>query len=256
MQIVSLITDYGTQDYYLAELKTAIYRRAGIVQLLDVSHRVESHDISTAAYFLENIIQKLPKGSIHIVSVNNYYIKKPDFLVFKHTDQYFVGPDNGLFSLVFEDFEQQELFKIEGVKHQISDLKELYAHTVASIVHGFPLSEIGNLHTTPTLKLKIRPVINSDHVRATIIHIDHYENVIINLKKEDFMRLRNGRSFYLYYKQHDPISQISNHYADVPTGEVLCRFNSMGYLELAINMGRAASMLNLAKNETIQIDFR
>ena len=256
MQIVSLITDYGTQDYYLAELKAAIWRRAGMVHLLDVSHHVASHDITTAAYFIENIIQKLLPGSINLVSVHNYYRKNPEFIVFKYQEQYFIGPDNGLFSLVFEDFGQFEIYKIDGQKHQIGDLKELFAHTVASIVHGFPLVDIGSLHTTPDLKLKIRPVINSDHIRAMVIHIDHNENVIINLKKEDFMRLRNGRSFYVYYKQHNPISHISNHYADVPVGDVLCRFNSMGYLELAINMGKAASMLNLARNETIQIDFR
>ena len=63
------------------------------------------------------------------------------------------------------------------------------------------------------------------------------------------------RNFSLYFKRHDPIERISNHYSDVQIGEVLCLFNSAGYLEIAINMGKAASMLGLKMDESVQLDF-
>ncbi|MBK9042190.1 MAG: SAM-dependent chlorinase/fluorinase [Saprospiraceae bacterium] len=95
----------------------------------------------------------------------------------------------------------------------------------------------------------------NSQIRATIIYVDHYDNVIINLRKEDFEKIRQDRKFEIYYKQHDPINYLSRNYGDVAIGDPVAFFNSSGYLELAINMGKASSVFNLHRNENIQINF-
>ena len=92
-------------------------------------------------------------------------------------------------------------------------------------------------------------------IRGSVIYIDHYENVVVNITREQFEKNRAGRDFSIYIKRNDAIREISTRYQDVPVGETLCLFNSNQYLEIAIHAGSAASMLGLTVDETVQIDF-
>lgn len=255
MQVVTLTTDFGNQDYYVAELKGALLSIAGQVELVDVSHSISSYDIVQASFYVQNIYNKFPLGTIHIVAVHHYYSRKNRILVFKRDGHFFVAPDNGVASLLFEDLKIGEIFTIDESELQFDTIVDIYAHVVGYIKHNLPVEEIGPRVDSINKKLQLEPVITDNQIRATIMHVDHYDNVIVNLKKEEFEQIRNGRKFELYYKQNEPIDHISRMYSDVVVGEVLCMFNSDGYLEIAINMGKASSMLNLFRNETIQINF-
>ena len=206
-----------------------------------------------AAYYLQNVKDSFPKGTIHIVAVYNYYDEDSKFVAFEKEGQYFLGPNNGVLSLVFEQIDTDTIYEID-FGDSIS-LTQIYSHAVAMISNNIPLEEIGpkikNFHT----KLPISPVITPSQIRATILHIDHYNNAVINITEDQFNKIRNGRKFEIYFKQTDPITQISRHYGEVPVGEVLALFDSTGYLVIAINMNRASDQLNLNKNETIQINF-
>ena len=255
MHIVSLTTDFGLQDYYVAELKAHILNQSKDVQLIDVSHSIDSHDIVQAAHFLDNAFRSFPVGTIHLVAVYNYYDKNSSFILFQREGHYFIGPDNGVFSLIFEDIKAEEVVRLDNAQNEGIRLAEIMSVAVGDIIHGKELDQIGSRTNAINQKMGIKPVVTSSQIRATIIHIDHYENVIINLKKDQFEKIRKGRRFQLYYKQTDPVTKISENYSDVPITDVMCLFNAAGYMEIGINMGRASSMLNLNKNETIQINF-
>lgn len=252
MQLISLITDYGNIDYYSAELKAALYKRCESIQILDISHELEVHNISLAAYHLKYMLPSLPDKSIIIVAVNNYYERRPKYIVFKHEEKYFIGPDNGIFSLVFEEL--SDVYEINPLENS-RQVTDIYAHASACIHHQLPFEEFANPLKEINSKITFRPVVTSTQIKATIIHIDKYENVITNLTRELFEKSRNGRMFSIYYKPNDPIEMLSKHYGDVAVGETLAMFNSANHLELAINMGKASSVLHLFQNETIQIDF-
>lgn len=255
MQVVTITTDFGNKDYYVAELKGALLTKAGKVEIVDVSHSVPSYDIVQAAFFVENIFRKFPIGTIHIIAVHHYYARKNRLLVFKREGHFFVAPDNGVASLLFEDLKIGEIYTIDETELKFETMIDIYAHVVGYIKHNLPIEDIGLKVDRINKKLQLEAVVTDNQIRATIMHVDHYDNVIINLKKEKFESIRNGRKFELYYKQNEPIDHISRTYSDVTVGEVLCMFNSDGYLEIAINMGKASSMLNLLRNETIQINF-
>ena len=255
MHIVSLTTDFGLQDYYVAELKAHILQRSTDIQLVDVSHSIDSHDIVQAAHFLDNVFRSFPTGSIHLVAVYNYYDKNSSFILLEREGHFFVGPDNGVFSLIFDDLQSEEVVRLDHEEIVDRSIAEILSWTVGKLIGGSSVQEIGSTVASINQKMGIKPVVTSSQIRATIIHIDHYENVIINLKKDQFEKLRKGRGFQLYYKQTDPVTRISEDYADVPITDVMCLFNSAGYMEIGINMGKASSMLNLNKNETIQINF-
>ncbi|HMQ05780.1 MAG TPA: SAM-dependent chlorinase/fluorinase [Saprospiraceae bacterium] len=252
MQIITLTTDYGTTDYYVAELKGSILKEQPATLFVDISHEIESYDIVQAAFFLSASYPKFPQGTIHIVSVYNYYTNPAEFIVFSRNDQYFIGPNNGVYSLIFEDLSEDEVFQVASNGESLTNI---YSKAIDVIVNDRDLTRLGTHISDLTRKMGIQPVITSNQIRATIIHIDHYENVIVNLKKELFEKVRNNRPFSIYYKQTDPIQTISKHYGDVEMGETLSLFNSAGYMEIAVNMGKASTMYNLNKDETIQIYF-
>lgn len=253
MQIVSLTTDFGLSDYFVAALKASILSQAGEVQFIDVSHEIPQHDIMQAAYFLNNVHRSFPIGTIHILAVYNYYAPDSHFVLYARDQHYYIAPNNGVLSLLFDDIDPSEVRNIdfgEGLRHT-----SILANAVALIANGLELEEIGPITSNLSTKLPIRPVITKSQIRATIMHIDHFENAVINISQEQFEQVRNGRRFEIYYKQTEPINKISKHFAEVPIGDVLAMFDSSGYLVIAMNMQKASSMLNLVKNETIQINF-
>lgn len=256
MAIVSLTTDFGIKDHYVAILKASILSRYQEVTFVDISHAVDSHDIVQGAFYLSNSYKHFPENAIHVAAVYNYYQSDFRLLVFKKEGQYFIGPDNGIFSLMFEDFTSTQVHEVNMQSlPPDQSLHQILAHVVACISHGLGLEEIGPAAENLKRKMGIQPVVTKNQIRATIIHIDHFENVVINLSQEQFEKVRQGREFEMYYKQHDPITMISKSYGSVDIGDVLCIFNSSGYLEISLNMGKASSMLGLHKNETVQINF-
>jgi S-adenosylmethionine hydrolase len=147
------------------------------------------------------------------------------------------------------------IYQVESPDPENSNVNTIFSHAAAYIGHGLPLEDIGAKIAQFNKKLVIQPVITSNQIRATIIHVDHFENVVINLKRDLFEKVRNNRRFELYFKPNDPITFLSKDYGDVSIGDTLAFFNSSGYLEIALNMDKASSMLNLQKGEMIQINF-
>lgn len=253
-RIVTLTTDLGWKDYYLGSVKGSILSIDPTVNLVDLSHDIKTYDIVEAAFVLKNVYPNFPKGTIHLINVNSFQNRKTYFLVAKEHDQYFVGPDNGLFTLVFDEL-PLELYRIEVEMDGTFPLNAIIAKIIGHLLKESPLTEIGEPQREIEQRIALQPVTSKFQIRGTVIHIDNYENVILNINKSLFERVRQGREFSLYFKRFDPICVMSDHYADVTVGETLCLFNSAGYLEIAINMGKAASMHSLNIDDTVQIDF-
>jgi hypothetical protein len=254
MQLVSLITDFGNIDYNLAQLKAGLLSKCKDISIIDSCNDVKLHDIVSASFILKNVFSYFKEGSIHIVAVNNHYDEKPKYLCFKYRNQYFIGPDNGVFSLAIDDFESIDIWELNSHEDHQSPT-DWYIHACACITHELPFEEFSTRMEELTVMIDFQPVINSHQLRASIIYIDHYGNAVTNLSKKTFEEARQGRKFMLYFNPHDPLDYVSKSYSSVGVGEVLCRFNKVGLLEIAINMGDASVILNLHKNETIQIDF-
>jgi S-adenosylmethionine hydrolase len=257
MNILTLTTDFGQKDYYAAMLKGRILSYGMPVQFVDVSHRVSAFNIVEAAYMVRNVYSSFPKGSVHLLSVHNFYDANPRFLAVFKDGHYFIAADNGIFSLLFPeqpDF-MYELPLSEEEEPSLLDMQLVFAKAVAHIFQGKPFPEIGKPTHRCLQRIALQPITGKDYIRAAVVHVDVYENVILNVDRELFDRIAQGRSFELYFKRFDPISQLSKNYAEVPIGEVLCLFNSSGLLEIAVNLGKAASLFGLRVDDTVQLDF-
>lgn len=254
MPIVTLTSDFGRGDYYLPLIKGAILSQDDQLRLVDITHEIESYDIVQAAFIFRNAWHSFPEGTIHLISVNDYYQETCRFLAVQYQQHYFIGPDNGIFTLIFRG-EEIKAYALPVVDNAHFGLQQIYATAIGHIVKGAAFEKIGMLVEDPVQRITFQPVVQPTAIRGSVIHVDRYNNAILNIDRDLFDRIGAGRSFQLFFKRHDPITKLSEHYHDVPIGEVLCLFNSAGQLEIAINMGKAAELLGLKVEDTVQLEF-
>lgn len=254
MPIVTLTTDFGTKDYYAAALKGVLLSEQADLHIVDITHNVNNFDIVQAAFLFKNAWPAFPPGTIHLVFVNDLVHDTPSFLLFKQFDQYFICPDNGILGLIFPDAKGQ-IYRLPAPKEKGDSQKKLLAQAIKRILQKQALSQVGKAVKKTVQRLTFRPVITNDQIRGSIIYVDNYENAISNIEENLFNKVGKNRPFEISFKSHPPITGLSKGYSEVEVGAPLCLFNREGFLEIAINMGKAASLLGLQNEEMIQIDF-
>jgi len=254
MTIVTLTTDFGKNNYNIAALKGAIISLQPESQLIDISNEIENYDIVEAAFMLSNSYKFYPKNTVHIVAVNSYYSKRIRLLLLKKEDYYFIAPDNGLLSLLFDNPDMNDIRYIEYGKSS-GDLYKSIAELVAKSQQTQNFEEIGERVLSINKRITLKPVVSSNSIRATAIFIDKFGNVILNVTREFFDSIVGEKPFQLYYSPKGYIDKIQNKYSDVPYGDELLLFNSAGYLEIAVNMGNASETLEIVRDATLQIVF-
>ena len=253
MRLITLSTDFGISDYYVALLKGHILKQNLDAQIIDITHSITPFDIMEGAFFLKSSYRPFPKGTIHVILVNTFYAAQNKLVLFEKNGFFFLGPNNGIFSLVFDTHDSKGIIEINlGPK---DDLYQTISRAIYLLKQGANFSLIGDPIPQYDIKLTLQAVVSSDYIRATIIHVDQFGNVIVNLSRTAFYHVCKDRIYAIYYKSSEPLTKLSARYSDVANGDVCAFFNDIDLLEIGINMGNAHQLLNLNKNETIQIDF-
>ena len=256
MPIITITSDWGRKDHYLAAVKGAIYSRLNDVNIIDISHDISHYNIMEAAFVVKNCWRNFPSGSVHIIAVDSEAsVKNPHMLVMAD-GQYFIAADTGIFSLIF-DTAPDQIYEI--TTYQDSDIftfpaRDVFVKVACHLASGGKLTEIGQARPSFNQLKVFNPVIENDRIKGVVIYIDHYENVITNINRKDFNEVGKGRKFTLHFRGEE-LHQVHTAYSDVPEGEILAVFGATNLLEIAINKGNAAGLLGLEINETIRIEF-
>lgn len=178
----------------------------------------------------------------------NLFEKRPEQLLLAfHRNQYILCADNGLLNMILEETPEMVI----GIQlDKLATRNTLYCadvmgNAVNKLIQGEPIQSIGEADTRYIEKNHLRPLLDNNWIEGQIIFIDNFENVIINITRDQFEEQRKGRSFRIVFKRDEVIDRISETYADAAEGEKLALFNSAGYLEIAINKGNAAGLFGL-----------
>jgi len=257
MSTITITSDLGSSDHYLAVMKGQLLSQLGDVNIIDISNNIEKFNIPQAAFILKNSYANFPPATVHIVLVG---ISSPDidYIIIKHKDQYFVGQDNGLFSLVFEN-EPILAYQLNlSAPPELASFpeKSILIQAASHLSRGGVPEVIGEQIQSLASMISYAPVIQNDTIRASVQHIDGYGNVITNLSKDLFSKYARERNVDIRFRiPHARVTKISNKYSDVDGGDIVALFNSAGLLEIAINSGKAAGLLGIRINDTISINF-
>ena len=258
MPVITLTTDLGQRDHYVAAVKGELLKAIPDATIVDISNEIEPFNILHAAFVLKNSYHHFPAGTFHLIGVNTQHETGMAFLIVVKDSFVFIGPDNGIFGLLWDGEPMKEVYRLELSEEESKStlpLRDIYVRVVKHLAIGRNISEVALKTSSVRLSAIGRPIIQDRTIKGTIIYFDRFENAIVNVRKDEFERARNGRKFICHFKRYDDIDAISDNYFDVPESEKLCLFNSSGYLEIAINKGNAMGLLNLNIGDIVQIEF-
>ncbi len=254
MRLVTITTDFGTQDGFVTSLKGAIYSAESSLQVVDLSHDIDPYDIVIGALFVQQALRHFPKGTIHIAAVDVLYDTYGSLLVGNRDGYIVIAPNNGLLSLLgFGDDDMVYLseFVYENYNAYLTGVKQILQHLFGEQ----PIEALGTIYPGHKRRFELSATIRPSQIGASVIHIDRFENAILNVDRKLFEKNRAGRIFGIYYKRTEPITEISPSYGSIQIGEVGVIINSYGLLEIGINKGKAHSLLGLSKEDSIIIEF-
>lgn len=259
MGIITLTTDLGHRDFYQAALKGSILTLLPQVRLVDISHEIPSFNIQHAAFILQNAYHYFPKNTVHLIGIDTVFQEGSRYIAMEYNDHFFVGADNGIFSVILGEDKPKKLIEIEimqDLRFLHFPLADILVKAACHIAKGDPIEALGSLIESPLQKMSLQPIIEKNTIKGHVSYIDSFGNVISNVSKELFNKVQQGRNFVLHFKRNETIEKMSWHYNEVTEGEKLCLFGISNYLEIAINKGNASQLLGLNQDEMIMIEFK
>lgn len=274
MQFITLTTDLGLSDHYVATIKAAILQLCSSpIHLIDLTHDVMPFDVAEAAFHVSQAYSSFPDGTIHIIGVDsepifNFGNSEGSFpSVMVMNNQYFISNDNGFFGVLARANHSYSFYRIEDVLSSPKGFKfptkNMLVPIAAKIVNGEKIEDIATPHSTFKKAFASVPVIEEFLIKGAIIHFDKFGNAITNIDSDLFQKIGGNAPFVIKIREGESykIDVISKTYNEVPEGEKVALFNENGLLEIAINKGAnernggAQKLFALRKNDTIRIEF-
>jgi S-adenosylmethionine hydrolase len=260
---VTLTTDFGLQDAYVAAMKGAMLAVAPGLRLVDVTHLVEPQDVMGAAFVLRQVVPFFPEGTVHLAVVDPGVGTARRALAARFRGHHFVGPDNGLLALLLDEDETPEVVVLDRPAFWRTPApartfhgRDVFGPVAAHLAAGRALGEVG----TPTDRyerlLWALPIADAEGIQGWVVHVDRFGNCITNVPGAllDGAAGAPGRPAKCYAGSAI-LDGIRATYADVPPGEPLALVGSSGHLEISVRDGDAATLLALRKGSRISLVY-
>lgn len=262
---IALLTDFGTKDHYvgvvkgriLQEVFNALPNPGFFIQFIDLSHEVPPQDIKRGAILLYFSYKYFPKNTIFLCIVDPGVGTERRAILIKTSDHIFVGPDNGIFSLIYlreKNFSCFEILEEKTLRPPFSSTfhgRDLFAPAVASLLCETPLEDFTRKLSKKFLKkLNFKlPEKTKEGLKLDIWYVDHFGNLITNLHKDE-IKDKKGIKVLVDGKEVPLVKT----YGYGKPGEIIALFGSEGLLEIAVNRGSAERLLRKPKIEVILED--
>src|SRR5690606_38659343 len=169
MGVITLTTDLGHRDFYQAALKGSIISQLPDVRLVDITHEIPSFDIQRAAVVLRNAFRYFPKGTVHIIGIDTVFQEDSHYAMMKFDDHFFVGADNGIFSIILGENDPPELYEIDimqDLRYLQFPLADILCNAACHIAQGEPLSEMGQPIDKPLKKVLVQPWVGPSTIKG------------------------------------------------------------------------------------------
>ncbi len=257
--IITLLTDFGSQDYFVGAMKGAILSINPHALIIDITHEIPPQDIETAAFNLLATYKDFPKGAIHVAVVDPGVGSTRKPILIECGEQFFVGPDNGIFSWICEregsgraiHLTNQAFFRqpVSATFHG----RDIFAPVAAALSSGVAMTEFGDRLSDYVRLDPLLPAVASDgSVEGRVIQIDRFGNCITNLTSEHFSADQAASGAKLRFNGRE-ISSFRQSFAEGGEDEddLFCLVGSAGFLEIAVRNSSAARVLNAERGHRV-----
>ncbi|MBD3206352.1 hypothetical protein GF319_08415 [Candidatus Bathyarchaeota archaeon] len=261
MNMISLLTDYGIKDSYVAEVKGVMLRINPEATIVDISHDVGNYEISSGAFHMTRSALYFPEGTVHVGVVDPTVGSSRKAIIIKTEQAWFVGPDNGLLSPAAERLGVQTVYEITGhpeFPRKVSDVfdgRDTFGPTGALLSRGVSPKDIGKEIDNYVKSEMYNPKIRDDTVYSEIIHVDGFGNCVTNITYEtlDKLKVKENYTFELKVGEKKIKLPYLRRFSQVPEGDPLLLVAGGGYLEVAVNQGNASNSIGLSKGDKIEL---
>ena len=274
--IITLTTDFGLRDAYVAAMKGVILRLAPAAMIVDITHEVAPQDIEEAAYTLAQACRWYPAGTIHVVVVDPGVGTARRPLLASAGGHYFIAPDNGVLSFALERAVTEDGAGMMSAIHEVlrggeiqvrhctkPDFwlsqrsrtfhgRDIFAPMAAWLARGVEPGRFGEVIQDYRRLEPPRPQAAADRVRGTILHQDRFGNLITNLSPQDLDWRMEAPQSWRGHAGSAEIRELRDCYAEAPRGQVFAIWGSAGWLELSAAGESAAEMTGLRRGDTVE----
>ena len=266
MAVITITSDYGLKDHYVAALKGALHRELDHPQIVDITHEIQAFNITEAAFILRNAYHHFPKGSIHLVCVDEEALPDRPHVAVRINEHIFIAADNGLLSMVSPGYKPDSIHAIDFRNSpELTSARDIFARAAGHLARGGKLDLLGRAITTIKTMQVPNPVVreSGNYLVGSVIHIDRFGNLVTNLSKKFVMEHAKGRQPRIILLKNRQISRILDHYnQETEAGKAIAIFNAADLLEIAIfrsgtdTHGGARELLGMRVNDAVNIEFR
>lgn len=274
MSIITLTSDFGNLDYRVSAMKGKILSLNPEVNIIDITHDIQSFNLIQTSYIVRNAYKYFPEGTIHIVSVDSFFHKSRKNILYKANGSYFLAADNGLLSLIFFDIKPEAIYEIT-LNNRFDDVvnftsTDVFVPAAVHLANGGLPEVIGRKIKSSKQLLFPKPVYNEPEkmIIGEVMYIDNFGNIISNINKEFFENMGKGFENFTIKFRNLSLSKIFSSHTEVVSnweretefhGQSAAIFNDSQLLELTIYKGSkkngAKTLFGLNVGENIYIEF-
>lgn len=253
--IITLTTDYGNDDHLVGTLKGVILKINPDVTIVDITHRVTPFDLLDGALTIGAAYSYFPPKTIHVVVVDPGVGTDRRPILVSGQNQYFIAPDNGVLSLVYEQ-EQNVVVRHANVDHYyLQPLsktfhgRDIFAPVAAWLSKGYQTASMGEEITDYKRFALPRPKDSDGDLKGVVLRIDSFGNLVTNFREQD-LAAQDGGAIKLQVGSQT-ITRLVETFANGDAGEPIAYFGSTGYLEIAVNKGNASKTLSIGRGTPV-----
>ncbi len=257
---ITLLTDFGTRDQYVAVMKGVILQITPDVEVIDVTHHIDPHDVTRAAFVLRQVWNWYPPGTVHLAVVDPGVGSERRIIAGRYSGQYVVCPDNGLISMVHHDLRVEAVHVVENRNYMLAGVsgtfhgRDIMAPVAAHLAGGLPIRNLG----PPTDRVEVlqlatpRPLPGAG-LAGEVLCADRFGNLITNIPRKALVQVYRQHSDAQVYLDGRCIGPIRSAYYEVPVGEPAALIGSTDYLEVAVNCASAAEKLSAKRGTKVEV---
>lgn len=262
--IITLLSDFGLKDSYVAEMKAAILSICPEACIVDISHEVRKFDVRMGSFLLLRASRIFPKGTIHVAVVDPGVGTERRPIIVETSRAFYIGPDNGLLMPSARMDGIKHIYLISNRKYMFNRIsrtfhgRDIFSPAAAHLAKGVPPSEFGPEIFDPVIPSYAEARFNEDIggeglIEGEVIHIDDFGNIITNIAYSNLMQLGIAEGDFLIIEIRNKSFKLKlcEAYGSVPKNEALAIIGSCNLLEISVNQGKASKLFGVKVGEKI-----
>ena len=255
-RVISLLTDFGLTDEYAGVMKGVILSHCLHAQLIDISHNVPPQNIQYAARLLQHSYKHFPVGTIHLIVVDPGVGSNRKIILIECSDHIFIAPDNGVLTPIIQSENLQRCYRLKDEYYCATSNtfhgRDIMAPIAGQIATGIPPSQFGEEIDSADCVIVSFPGVKKigETLFAEVTGVDHFGNIATSITATDLSVL-SGKIVFIIGSA--TIRGLHKTYAEVPKGQMLALIDSRGYVELSMNSGNAAKIIDCVPGDPLQV---